>query len=126
LQKSSVAGLTKYDALESALLGESEKRLKVKLPGALKICHELAGCLEINTEHNRLYGPKKLTKQNGKLVFMEENQVVVFWGMDIRSLSMLDPEVFQGNNETPIQWSPEGLVFSDFIIRMWRWLKALD
>lgn len=119
-------GLTTQDGMEAASLAASEKRLKLKLPGALKIYYEMAGRLAINREHNRLYQPRELTKLNGKLVFMEENQTVVFWGMDIKTLNLLDPEVFQASNETPVHWYSEGLAFSDFIIKMWRWLRALD
>lgn len=120
-------GLTKQDGTKAtASLAAAEKRLKLQLPAALKIYYEMAGSLEINTEHNVLYQPKNLTKLNGKLVFMEENQAVVFWGMDIKALNQLDPEVFQANNENPIRWYSEDLAFSDFIIKMWRWLRALD
>jgi|SRR5208282_215947 len=120
-------GLTKRDGVAAtASLTAAEKRLKLQLPTALKIYYEMAGRLQINTEHNVLYQPKSLTRLNDKLVFMEENQAVVFWGVDVAALNQLDPEVFQANNETPIRWYSEGLAFFDFIIKMWRWLRALD
>jgi len=86
----------------------------------------MAGQLEINKEHNNFYEPKELTNVNDKLVFMEENQAVVLWGMDIKALDQSDPEIFQASNQTPLIWYSEGLSFSDFIIKMWRRQRALD
>jgi hypothetical protein len=103
-----------------------ERRLKLKLPAALKSYYELAGKLPINTEHNQLYLPKALRIENGKLVFMEENQAVVFWGIDLNALKKLDPMVFQANDESEIVWYSEDLCFSDWIIKMWRWQAGLD
>jgi hypothetical protein len=117
--------LTKQDGVKRALLATCEKRLKLKLPTALRTYYELAGNLPINKEHNIFYDPKDLTMREGKLVFMEENQAVVFWGMDIKTLNQPDPEVFQAN-ETPVIWYSEELSCSDFIIKAWRWQRGLD
>lgn len=71
----------------------------------------MAGRLSINREHNLLFDPKDLTKFNGKLVFMQENQAVVFWGMDIKALNEFDPEVFQANNDSgPVVFRRSGLL----------------
>jgi hypothetical protein len=56
---------------------------------------------------------------------MEENQRVVFWGMDMTQIHQPDPEVFQANNESPMEWFSEEVCFSDFIIKMWRWQYGL-
>jgi|SRR5215510_8708455 len=118
--------LNRQDGIERTSLAASEKRLKLSLPRALRLYYQVAGKLAINKEHNFLYEPKELTKLDAKLVFMEENQAVVFWGVDIKAIDQSDPEVFQANNETPLIWYSEGLSFSDFIIQMWRWQRALD
>lgn len=44
--------LTKQDGVKRALLATCEKRLKLKLPTALRTYYELAGNLPINKEHN--------------------------------------------------------------------------
>ena len=118
--------LKKQDGVKRALLATCEKRLQLKLPTALRTYYELAGNLPINKEHNIFFDPKDLTRREGKLVFMEENQAVVFWGMDLKTLNQPDPEVFQANNKTPVIWYSEGLCFSDFIIKAWRWQRGLD
>jgi hypothetical protein len=102
--------------LPLAQLIACERRLKLRLPAALKSYYQLAGKLPINTEHNRLYPPRSLGIKNGKVVFMEENQAVVFWGIDVRELKGSDPTVYQANNEREIAWYPEELGFSDWII----------
>ncbi len=118
--------LTPRDGLPRTQLIPCERRLKLKLPASLKIYYELAGKLPINTEHNQLYSPGELNIENGKLVFMEENQGVVFWGLDFAELKKPDPMVYQANNETEIVWYSEDLCFSDWIIKMWRWQAGLD
>jgi hypothetical protein len=96
--------LKKGDGFEAVELRKRERRLKVILPRALGEYYEFAGKLPINTEHNRLYDPKKLKIWKGKLLFMEENQRVVFWGLDMH-LSQDDPQVFQAGNSELIEWT---------------------
>jgi hypothetical protein len=104
--------------LTSEELDECESRLGLKLPIALRHYYETVGKLPINYEHNRLRLPAKLDMLNGKLVFMEENQLVVFWGVEP---GQADPEVFQANNQDPIDWYSEKMTFSTWIITMLRW-----
>jgi len=113
------------DGLPERIVVAAERRLKIKIPLALKKYYATAGRLSLNTEHNRLYAPGKLKIMGGKLVFMEENQLVVFWGMDRNALKREDPEVCQANNEKPVVWYPGGFPFSDWILRMWRWQRGL-
>lgn len=70
--------LTRKDGVSVADIPECEKRLKLKLPPALRDYYRVSGGLPINREHNIFYSPKQLRIENGKLVFMEENQRVVF------------------------------------------------
>jgi hypothetical protein len=114
------------DGFKVAELAKSEKRLKLKLPLAFREYYEFAGKVPINTEHNILYSPSKLKIWKGKLLFMEENQRVVFWGLDTQELDQTDPQVFQAANSEPITWYSEQKPFSEFILSMWRWLRGLD
>jgi hypothetical protein len=116
----------KADGLSPRTLLAAERRLKLKFPIALTEYYLLAGKLALNREHNRLFAPSALVVRNQKLIFMEENQVVVFWGMDIDDLSRPDPNVFQATREEPLDWHSEGLPFSDFILKMWRWQRGPD
>ena len=60
------------------------------------------------------------------LWFMEENQVVVHWGLRIDQLDRIDPEVWQRLNRDPPEWHAEDRRFSDFIIAMIGWQMGLD
>jgi hypothetical protein len=118
--------LKQGDGFAAPELAGCERRLRVKLPRALREYYEVAGKLSINTEHNILYGPKKLKIWKGKLLFMEENQRVVFWGLDAQELNLADPQVFQANNSAPIEWYSLEKPYSEFILSMWRWLRGFD
>jgi hypothetical protein len=64
--------VTRKDGISVAELKKCEKRLKLKLPAALRDYYRVGGELSINTEHNVLYTPGQLRIENGKLVFMEK------------------------------------------------------
>jgi hypothetical protein len=116
--------LNRADGFSMSDIASCEKRLKVRLPSSLRDYYQMAGKLTINTEHNCLYTPEQLNNMNGKLAFMEENQCVVFWGIDVADSP--DPEVFQANNDEPMQWYSEECTFSKFIINMWCWQRGDD
>jgi hypothetical protein len=118
--------LTPPDGLPRAQLIACEHRLKLRLPSALRSYYELAGKLGINTEHHQLYSPRELRIENRKLVFMGENQAVVFWSIDLKDLKKPDPLVYQANNESEVVWHSKDLCFSDWIIKIWRWQAGLD
>jgi hypothetical protein len=118
--------LKKGDGFEVTELAKSEKRLNLKLPLAFREYYEFVGKLPINTKHNILYSPSKLKIWKGKLLFMDENQRVVFWGLDMQELDQTDPQVFQAPHSEPIKWYSEEKPFSEFILSMWRWLRGLD
>ncbi len=118
--------LTSADGMDPTLLAACEQRLQLKLPVALREYYLLAGQLPLNQEHNRLYLADDLRIEDGKLLFMEENQYVVFWGMNVPQLQQPDPEVFQAVNASPLEWYSQEVSFSEFIIKMWRWQHGLD
>jgi len=62
----------------------AEVRLGVNLPAPLREYYLSVGRHKINSAHNRLLPPDALEVSQGRLVFMEENQCVVFWGVRSR------------------------------------------
>jgi len=56
-----------------------------------------------------------------KLVFMEENQSVAFWGIQKADLGAVDPVVREGGNAEPIEWYSEGYCLSRFLMAIWNW-----
>ena len=53
-----------------------------------------------------------------RLIFMEENQAVVLWGVSTRTPDSDDPPISQGNNDEPITWYPEHRKCSVFLAVM--------
>jgi hypothetical protein len=89
--------VTAEDGVPAGEIVAGENRLDIRLPSALREYYLIAGQLErLNCAHNRLYSPRDWFVDAGKLVFIEENQLVVFWGIPIGKDSDDDPPVLQG------------------------------
>jgi hypothetical protein len=98
------------DACSIADIEHAERRLAIKLSGSLREYYLVAGREKrINQFHNRLLPPEKLFVDSGHLVFMEENQRVVYWGVPAGQDVKPDAPIFQGANrrEGVIDWHPE-------------------
>ncbi len=79
----------------------------VALPEPLREYLLEVGNMAFNRAHNRLYALDDLSIEDGKLVFMEENQNVVQWAIDTADVSD-DPLVFQrASGEDDETWYPE-------------------
>jgi hypothetical protein len=59
-----------------------------------------------------------------RLIFMEENQAVVLWGVPVRDLHADDPAVYQGVNGPQIKWYREQRWCSTFLCVMLYWQAA--
>lgn len=77
-----------------------------------------------NRALNRLMTPKKWFIDNSRLVFMEENQDVVYWGVKATSQADDDPPVFQGVNGESIEWYREHRHASVFLVASLYWQAA--
>jgi hypothetical protein len=110
------------DGVPAAEVVAGERRLNIRLPSALREYYLICGRLEgLNRAHNRLYPPDGWFVDANKLVFMEENQQVVFWGIPEGTVD--DPPVLQGVNVTdqPMGWYPEHSSCSEFLVMMLHW-----
>jgi hypothetical protein len=105
---------------EEAVRRELRKR-KLTLPRALVEYYALAGNHPINTQHNRLYSIAQLVWMDDRLVFMEENQEVVYWGIARDDLKTANPIVWQGVNGTPLEWHAEDYRLHQFLMAAWNW-----
>jgi hypothetical protein len=117
--------ITGKDGASDARLRESEKRLGMPLPPALRDYFLVAGLASENREHNRLFLPEELLVEGGHLVFMEENQAVVHWGLPLAAARRADPIVWQRVNGGRPQWFSEELPFSEFILKNLAWQRGL-
>jgi hypothetical protein len=112
--------LTKQAGHPARILIANEKRLGVRIPSALREYYLVAGReRRFNTSHNRLLSPKDWSVERQKLVFMEENQRVLWWAVPTqRPQAVGDPPVFQGLNDEPVRWYSERRRCSVFLAVM--------
>jgi len=111
--------LTARTAPSSKVLAGVEKRLGVIIPGAFRDYYLVAGReRRFNTCHNRLLAPQEWSIDKQRLIFMEENQGVVWWGVSTRNPDSDDPPVSQGINDEPITWFQEHRRCSVFLAVM--------
>ena len=84
-------------------LDAAERGLGLRLPAAL------------HQRHDRLLSPRQLTVLDDHLVFYEENQNVVLWGIRVPDLKRADPPVRQGQeHDGHSHWYPEFKSVSEF------------
>lgn len=84
-------------AIEEAALLATEGRLKVALPAALRTLYRVTGAaLHLHHAHNQLTEVDRVDFAGDHLVFYEENQAVVVWGIARGKLQEEDPPVDQG------------------------------
>jgi hypothetical protein len=103
-------------------IAEVENRLSVKLPEELRNYYLTLGNNEnINYSHNRLLKPdKEIGFSNDRyLIFYEENQVVVYWGIKEEDLKFSNPKVWgnYGTEDSP-DWHKEANSTDIFFLLM--------
>jgi hypothetical protein len=123
--------LAQSTASSPKVLAEAERRLGVKVPAALREYSLIAGReRRFNTCLNRLLPPSDWSVDQKRLIFMEENQMVVRWGVSVRNPDSDDPPVSQGINaedeDEPIAWRPEHRKCSVFLAVMLHYQAVND
>jgi hypothetical protein len=107
--------LRRKDSIDAATL----ERINLEgllLPSALRDYHLVAGNEEtLNHSFNRLLAPEDVFVDAGRIVFMEENQGVVYWG--IKPDGSENPPVEQGAfvENAPLDWHSEGTDCAGFL-----------
>ncbi len=111
-----------YGMDEKELL-EMESGLNIVVPKVLRTYYLTLGKHELlNYTHNRLLTPEKEVgfSEDRYLVFYEENQGVVYWGIKESDLASDNPTVY-GNycpdTDTP-DWHQEAATTEDFLLMM--------
>jgi hypothetical protein len=113
--------LTPEDGEPEPSVAQAEARLGLRLPSVLRSYYLLAGRYDrFNRAHNRLLRPEKWPVDGGKLVFLEENQWVLSWGVEASRSPDDDPPVYQGPNirGRPTEWHLEHERCSEFLLVM--------
>ncbi len=94
----------------------------VVLPIALREYYRLLGRHPINATYNWLRPVDQLEVVRGKVVFLDENQEVVMWGIAKKDQLAEAPTVFQAaRGFDEIRWYSERKSFTTFLAEMWRW-----
>jgi len=114
--------LSKEQRYTKVELDEIESKSNYRLPKALREFYLGIGTFDtILRACNRFYGPDDIVRMDDKLVFCEENQAVVYWGIDFAYQSEADPPVYQGINCEPMEWHIEAKSCSEFLTGMVYW-----
>src|ERR1043165_5150414 len=117
---------TESNGIPEAELDTIPARSGYELPVALHDFYLVLGNFHpILDSHHRFYRPDNLTRMDGKLVFCEENQVVLYWAVEEDQGWRTDPPVFQGINNDTVEWYVQESRASDFLVSMIYW-QALD
>ena len=113
------------DAVEESAMVSAEARLGVKLPHALRMLYRASGASQaLHHAHNQLLAPAKVDFAANHLVFYEENQGVVVWGIARDRLAEMDPPVEQGQLDSRTgEWTfyPEFGSVSEFVAAQCAW-----
>jgi hypothetical protein len=107
--------LRRKDGIDAATL-ERINLGGLVLPDALREYYLVAGNeATLNHSFNRLLAPEDVFVDAGRIVFMEENQGVVYWG--IRPDDSANPTVEQGvvAQSAPLEWHSEGTDCAGFL-----------
>lgn len=111
--------LSQKCSIPSASLATAGKSLGVVIPPALSEYYAVAGREKrLNQSHNRLLPIDEWQIEKKRLIFMEENQAVVVWGVSIGNPQNDDPPVSQSVNDDEFQWFQESRRCSTFIAVM--------
>src|SRR5437867_3518320 len=79
------------DGLPEAKVQQAETRLGVALPAGLRSFYLSVGAVDaLCSVHNRILRPEELTLEEGYLIFMDENQSVVSWGIKQTEIAHAD------------------------------------
>jgi hypothetical protein len=113
------------DGLSKKIIADAESRLEIKFPPAMKGFYlSLGNAADFCSIHNFISHPKDVVFDEGYLMFMDENQSVVSWGIKKRDLDKSDPKVWQRNNGAE-RWYSERKTFSELLISMFDWYQGL-
>jgi hypothetical protein len=112
-----------------ALRPESEEEirrgeaiLERPLPKVLSDYYRFSGHGDrLNQVQDRLLAPTRLQSRDGAVVFYDENQGVVRWGVLEIDWNQDDPPVYYAANESKLEWKFDHARLSDFFVTMAYW-----
>jgi hypothetical protein len=111
-----------FDKILEDQISIAEQNLGFELPKSLiDYYRTLGNCSELNNYQNRILELDKIFIEDGFLIFAEENQNVVYWGIKIETLEEIDPIVWQIRSEETLEFYSEDKTFTEFITELFKW-----
>lgn len=112
------------DAIKLQDIDDAEKNLGVRFPKALRSLYQyLGGADDLMRAHNVLRSLNEITVEDGFLLFMDENQSVVSWGISLNDCENPNPEIWQRINGENPEWHSEELTLLPFLESMFMWYR---
>lgn len=108
------------DGIGQAAVDERLIECGIDIPDALRDYYAVAGYLWINSARNRLRPIEELEWYEDWLVFMDDEQGLISWGIHKDDLNTPDPFVWQGVLEERIAWLKANITVSQFLVEQWR------
>lgn len=110
------------DGVPVGIVERAEKSLGLVLPGAVRQYYISCGRnRRFNRMHNSIRPLRSIAVEDGHLVFMDENQGVVSWGIRLEDLAAENPMVWQRNNTPPVEWYSEEKTWPELLASMFEW-----
>ncbi len=114
------------DGIHEELILMAEKTLGVKFDKSLRAFYLSIGNVKVlTTIHNQILSPGSAYIEDGYLIFMEENQGVVSWGIKLEDHDLADPIIWQRNNSEN-KWYSEDMELSKLLESMFNWYIEED
>lgn len=108
------------EGLSPDAINSAESKLGVKLPPVLREFYQSVGKMPIFTDAFEFFAqPKQIYIKSNKLIFLEENQAMLSWGIDLNEINSDEVKVYHSPNigeaEKNVVWHTETLLLPDFL-----------
>ncbi len=115
--------LGEEDAVPADEIDAAAAVLGCRVPEPLRAFYRVGGrAVDFIDHHDHFLPPEEWSLEDGKLVFLAENQGVVLWAVGTEhAYAIDDPPVFTANNEEPLDWKQVAPRCSDFLEFMVIW-----
>lgn len=117
--------LAAQDAVPPQAIDKAGAALQTTVPLALRDFYLQAGnARDFVAVYDQFLAPSEWGVQDGRLVFVEENQDVVRYGVDCGADAPADPPVWIATTGDALEWHPASDTCSGFIAAMLVWQGA--